>query len=95
MISLKALIAGVLVLISANANAADFLCPIPSNFQNLSCEGSVTVTNLTNLIAYKTTLNQKKGKAKNLIINFDVNTNALTVSTPCKITIAEHRSLSV
>ncbi|MDD4976385.1 MAG: hypothetical protein PHY93_18650 [Bacteriovorax sp.] len=52
MISFKASLVGLLVLLSTQSNAADFLCPIPSNFQNLSCEGSVTVTNLTNLIAY-------------------------------------------
>jgi hypothetical protein len=95
MISFKVLLAGLLVLISIETNAADFFCSVPLNFQNLSCEGSVTVTNLTDLIAYKTTLNQKKGKAKNLIINFDVNTNALTISTPCKITFAERRSFAV
>lgn len=95
MISAKALLGGLLLLFSAVTNASTFLCPVPGNFQSLSCDGSVEVKNLTDLISYKVSLSQKKGKAKNLIINFDANTNDLTISTPCKITLAERRSLTV
>ncbi|MGZ3789439.1 MAG: PKD domain-containing protein [Bacteriovorax sp.] len=95
MISVKAFLGGLLLLTSAYANASEFLCPVPANLQKLSCEGAVKVKNLTELIGYKENLAQKKGKAKDIIIDFDVHSTSLTISTPCKITLAERRSISI
>jgi PKD repeat protein len=94
LINLKALIAGALLFVSASTNASTFTCPVPTNFQNLSCEGSIEVKSLSDLIAYKNNLAQHKGRAKNLIIDFDLSTNALTISTPCNIRIAERRGIT-
>lgn len=93
--SLKALLAGLLVFISANINAGVFLCPVASNFQNLTCSGSVTAKSLSDVILYKNSLGIKNGRPKNLIVDFDLSTNALTISTPCKITVAERRSIII
>lgn len=79
MMSIKALLGVLLVITAASASSSEFLCPVPSNLQNLSCDGSIEIKNLPDLISYKANLAQKKGKARNLIIDFDVNTSALTI----------------
>jgi hypothetical protein len=93
--SLKTCLATLLLIFSLKIHATTFNCPVPTQFQNFSCDGSIEAKNLTDLIVYKNTLAQKKGKAKNLIIGFDLGTNALTISTPCKITVSENRNVTI
>lgn len=95
MMSIKALLGGVIFIITANSFSSEFTCPIPVNFQNISCDGSIEVKNLPDLISYKTNLAQKKGKAQNLIIDFDIKTSDLTISSPCKIKIDPKRSIII
>lgn len=85
MISFKARMVGLLFLVSANTIVAEFSCPVPSNFQNLKCSGSVTAKSMSDVVLYKNGLGIKNGKPKNLILDLDLNTNALTIVTPVKL----------
>jgi hypothetical protein len=80
--SLKAVFGFTMLLVASLVSASEFQCPVPSHFQNVECAGSIEVKNLADLISYKSNLAAKKGKAKNLIIDFDINSNGLSISTP-------------
>jgi PKD repeat protein len=95
MINLKALIAGALLFASATTNATDYLCPVMNSYQNLTCEGSLRVTNLSQLQAYRSDLGLHKNKIKNLIIDFDLSSSALSVSTPCQATVTKNHTINV
>ena len=91
----KALLVGVLLFFSLKTEATEFLCPIPTNFQNLACSGTEKVHTLVQLQNYISTLAIKNNKAKNLEIDFDITGANISIVTPCKVTIKDGRKVTL
>jgi PKD repeat protein len=69
-------------------------CEVDAKFKNYACNGTLRVSNLNELLTYKSTLGLKKNQIKNLIIDFDVDTNSLSIATPCSIKVEDRRKMT-
>ena len=62
-------------------------CPVPESLQHTQCVGSFSARNRQELEEYQQTRGLENGKLKGLFINFDINTESLSIATPCRIVI--------
>lgn len=74
-------------------------CDPPPEWQGLECQGGFNATNIDQLNSYITSpgIRTVSGvqKAKNLIIDFDVEASNLSISTPCSITVKDGKNLNI
>ncbi len=92
------------LIVSTSAYAS---CELPADLEALKCKGTYRARDLDDLQSYLETIgveqsqgNKKKKKknkdhAKNLLIDFDINSTSLSVATPCEVEIKHKRDVNL
>ena len=86
------LISLLLVFILSNSLWAS--CPLSESALDLECKGTFRAQSIADIEAYKLDYKIKKGKAKSLKIDFNVDTSELNIASPCNIIVAKERNVT-